>query len=461
MSAESVHSSAILFETGQVENLSGTAPTGPDNVVRSQWIDDAQRRWSALRVLVVALCFLLNALDGMDIVIMSYIAPVLSDDWALSPESLGVIFSASLAGMVLGCLFVAPLADRYGRRPTILWMLALITMCMMASGLATSLAQLVAARFVIGIGIGAILASMAALAAEFAPPHQRTLAVAVVNAGYPLGAVLTGLISVVLLPLHGWQAMLIGSSLLSLVALILASIFLPESLEFLLRRQPRQALRRANAVLDRLGEKRIRTLPTITEDHVDHSWRAVFARGRAASTVCLWIGVFMAFMTLYFAISWITKLATQAGLPLGSAIYVGTIFNLGAFFGTVAMGRIAQSLGLQRVAPVFLVLAAVLLVVFGAVSMPLTWVLATSFALGMAVYGGFNAFYALAAELYPAAIRGTGIGWAMGIGRFGAAGGPLLGGMMIGQGATLSVIMGVFAVPLLVAAVMASMVRRR
>ena len=416
-------------------------------------------RWSALRLLVLALCCMLNALDGMDIVIFSYIAPVLIANWHLSPGTMGIIFSASLWGMMIGCLFIAPLADRFGRRRLMLCMLAIIGGAMIASGLARTVPQLLAARFAIGIGIGAILASMAALVSEYAPANQAGLAVSIENAGYPLGAVATGLMTAKLLPIYGWQNILLGAGALSLLALAITAALLPESVDFLLSAQPRGALARANRIIARLGGTPVPALPPKPAAAGKFPVRAVFEQGRAGGTFALWIGVLTAFMSLYFTISWFTRLAAQAGLALDNAIYLGAVLNLGAFVGTIAMGGLGRILGERRVSTGFLVLAAFFLVLFGTMHWPFAGAMAIAFLLGTAIYGGFNSFYALAVHFYPSAIRSTGIGWAMGIGRIGAALGPMLGGLLLNQGFSLASIMYVFALPLLIAACSAPFVR--
>lgn len=149
--------------------------------------------WTPLRIAVVFICFLLNAIDGMDIVIMSYVAPVLKTAWALSPEVLGTVFSASLAGMAVGGLFIAPLADKFGRRPLIIALLTVITLSMLLSSQARNVYELIALRAIIGMSVGAFLASVTTMAADFAPKGQQGMVVAAAIAGYPLGAVLTGL----------------------------------------------------------------------------------------------------------------------------------------------------------------------------------------------------------------------------------------------------------------------------
>ncbi|MDR7260060.1 MFS family permease [Sphingomonas sp. BE270] len=377
-------------------------------------------------MLVLASSFILNALDGMDIVIMSYIAPVLAADWDLDPQRLGVVFSASLAGMTVGGLVIAPLADRFGRRPLILIVLSVITVTMIASGFSRAITEMVIARFIIGVGIGAILACVTAIAADFAPEGQRAFAVSLAISGYPLGAVLTGLASATLVPVHGWRPMLIGAGCISFALL---------PIMFLTIRESRNLSAAATGKAFRL--------------------RRVFEDRRLWPTLSLWLGIAMGFMTFYFVVSWITQLATVAGLPLNRAIYAGALFNLGGFLGTIFVGRLGARYGLPRVTFFTMAAAAILLTLFGAVAMPLAATLGMAMLMGMATNGGFNAFYGLAAELYPAEVRSTGIGWAMGIGRIGAVAGPLLGGVLMQGGFSLAALMATFAVPVLISAVAA------
>jgi MFS family permease len=383
-------------------------------------------RWTVASMLVLASSFILNALDGMDIVIMSYIAPVLAADWDLDPQRLGVVFSASLAGMTVGGLVIAPLADRFGRRPLILIVLSVITVTMIASGFSRAITEMVIARFIIGVGIGAILACVTAIAADFAPEGQRAFAVSLAISGYPLGAVLTGLASATLVPVHGWRPMLIGAGCISFALL---------PIMFLTIRESRNLSAAATGKAFRL--------------------RRVFEDRRLWPTLSLWLGIAMGFMTFYFVVSWITQLATVAGLPLNRAIYAGALFNLGGFLGTIFVGRLGARYGLPRVTFFTMAAAAILLTLFGAVAMPLAATLGMAMLMGMATNGGFNAFYGLAAELYPAEVRSTGIGWAMGIGRIGAVAGPLLGGVLMQGGFSLAALMATFAVPVLISAVAA------
>ena len=416
--------------------------------------------WTARQILVVAICFILNMLDGMDVLILSYIAPALSTDWQVTPERLGVVFSAGLAGMAAGGLLIAPMADRFGRRKLILASLVMMAGAMFGSAMAANIGELIVSRFIVGIGIGTVLASMAALTAEYAPPRHRTFAVGFLQAGYPVGATITGFVVANLLPIYGWQAMLLGAAILCTLSLPFVWLLLPESIDFLLTRQPKGALEKANRLLRSMGQPAVDTLPARKVHEANKAGvRGLLADGRATGTILLWMATISGFMTLYFVISWIPKLAVEAGLPAKDAIYAGAIYNIGAFVGVTLIGIAGTHFDLRRLILGYMSAAAVTLVLFGSVAMPLIATLATAFLIGVFVQGGFNGCYPLAASLYPPEARGTGIGWAMGVGRIGAVIGPMLGGFLLAAKVSLPVIFGVFAVPAVIAGICAAMIR--
>jgi benzoate transport len=419
----------------------------------------AEQGWAPLRIIVVALCFLLNMLDGADMLIMSFVAPRLAEQWSVSPESLGVIFSASLAGMAIGCLFVAPLADRYGRRLMILGSLALVAVAMIGSGYVTNVTQLMIMRLLVGIGVGTIGVSMTAMASEYAPPRYANFAVGFVQAGWPLAAVMTAFIAADVIPRSGWQVMLVGIGGLSAVLLVAMAVILPESLAFLEKRQPVGALASLNRLRARMGEAPLAALPPVASAGQGFSVVALLQDGRLRTSILLWTAVTLGYFVLYFVISWIPKLANQAGLPMDQAIYAGASYNAGAFIGTALMGWITVRYRINRVIALFFAAASVAMMVFGGVSLPLIATLIVAGLVGVFVNGGFNGFWGFAASLYPAEIRGTGIGWALGVGRIGAVLGPIVGGFLVGAKLPISIIFSIYTVPLILAAILCLMIR--
>lgn len=418
----------------------------------------AASSWSPLQIGVVAICALINALDGMDILIISYVAPAMAADWGMSFQALGMVFSAGLAGMMLGCVVVAPFADSLGRRPVILAALMLITLGTIGTGVVGSIGPFVACRVVTGIGIGTLLASIAALVSEYGPPGKRSIAIGIFQAGYPLGAVLTGLVSIQAIPHFGWQNTLIGAGLCSAVVLPVAFFWLPESIAFLEKRQPAGALTTINDLRRRIGVATLHALPPRATTGATPQIGRLFEHGLWRSTALLWFSTFASFAVLYFVTSWIPKIAVEAGIAADDAIWAGTLFNLGGFVGGLSIGWLATRWPIGGLIRTYLVLGAVLLLVFS-VPMPLALLLCVVTLMGCAVQGGFSGFYTLSAQMYPAEVRSSGIGWAIGIGRGGSIIGPMMGGWLLSQALPLWMVFFCFAVPLVASGITAALVR--
>ena len=392
--------------------------------------------WTRTGLGIVALCFAINMADGVDVTILSFIAPRLQTEWNIDSGTMGNLFSAGLIGMAIGGMFIAPLADRLGRRAVILAALCLMSVGMFASSSADSVPMLFAMRIIVGSGIGTVLAAMAALAAESAPPAQRNLAVGVVQAGYPFAAVFTGLIVAHALPIHGWQAMLLGAAVLTVVLLPAAWLVLP----------------RASLVPD--------NGPSGDGASAAGKVGQLFAPELRARTIALWCAVFFGLMVLYFIVSWIPKLSIAAGLSETDGIYAGALYNLGAFVGTMAMSFLALRVPLGKLVPVMLTCAGVAMVVFGSIAMPVWLTLIVAFIIGVLLQGGYNGVWPIAAGAYPGEVRATGVGWAIGVGRGGAVIGPMLGGYLMAANAPLPALFGAYCVPLLICASAAFLVER-
>lgn len=383
----------------------------------------AASAWSMRAFAIVALCFAINMADGVDVTILSFVAPRLQQDWGIGSDVMGNLFSAGLLGMAIGGMGIAPLADRFGRRRVILAALALMSAGMIASGFAGRVSELFALRVMVGAGIGTVLASMAALVAERAPPRHANLAVGIVQAGYPFAAVFTGVVVARVLPQLGWQPVLAWAGALTLILFPMTWALLDD-----------------DAALGASGPAS------------DRRVAALFSPEYRLSTLALWGAVFFGLMALYFIVSWIPKLAIEAGLSETNGIYAGSLYNFGAFVGTSLMSLLAVRVPLGRLVPAMLVSAAGAMLLFGSLPMSVVATLAVAFAIGVLLQGGYNGVWPLAASVYPAEFRATGIGWAIGIGRSGAILGPLMGGYLMAAKVPLPVLFGAYCVPLILCA---------
>ncbi|GAB3505735.1 aromatic acid/H+ symport family MFS transporter [Emticicia fontis] len=395
----------------------------------------------------------MNMLDGMDVLVISYAAPAISQNWGISPKALGIVFSSGLLGMTFGALLLAPIADFIGRKNMIIISAAIMGVTVYFTSFATSIYWLVVFRFISGLGIGCMLASTAALAAEYTPHKTKDFWVSFVISGYPIGAVLSGLTASKIIVEEGWQNMFQLAGIVTIISLPLIYFFLTESLDFYIKKQPKAALAKINAILIKMGFEAIEAMPDKSLHSPKASIESVMGKEFRLPTFQLWIALFFSFATLYFLTSWIPKLATDAGLSMQLAIYTATVFNVGAWFGIMTQGYFSSRYGLKKTIGTILILTGILMAIFK-IFIGSDAILYVFGLLGFGIQGGFVGLYAVAARMYPTEFRTTGVGWAIGIGRLGGIVGPAVGGILIGIGLSLSTNFLIFAVPTIIAGIM-------
>ena len=420
---------------------------------------ESSERMTPLHWGVIALCFALNMLDGMDVLVMSYAAPLVMAEWDVGAARFGAVFSAALVGMAIGAVALAPLADRYGRRRLVLLSTVVIGLGMIVTAQTDSLAALATWRFLTGLGVGSMLATLTAVAAEFSTPARRNLLVGLVLSGYPVGATLAGFVAAPWLESMGWRWLFQVAGAASLLFIPLVFALMPESRAFLLARQPRDALGRVNRIQRRLGLGELEALPPPAVASEKSGPGRLFEGRQQHDTPWLWATFFLSFLALYFLLSWVPKLAVNAGLPLNQAVYAGALFNLGAFFGILILGHASNRFGLQRMIILFFALTVGGMLLFGGLNVSLPILLAEVFLLGFFMQGGFVGLYAAAAQIYPPEIRTTGVGWAIGAGRTGAIVGPWVGGHVIALGWSIGTTFAIFALPCLLAVLTTAQLR--
>jgi benzoate transport len=422
-------------------------------------IDDG--RASAQQYLVVVLCMLFNMIDGFDITAMAVVASSVGSELSLEADKVGMIFSFALAGMVCGSILLAPMSDVFGRRKLIIAGLVLVGVSMIFTASATSLTDFVTLRFISGLGAGTLLASQAALAAEYSPEKYRSLAVTTVTCGYPMGAMMTSVVAGFIMPEHGWRGMFWFGGVATIFFAVVALALIPESLKFLLERRPANALRRANRILVRLKKQPLESLPEVNSDvstagnDVISNVSTLFRRGTRAKTLTLWVSFFLCFGTLYFLMSWIPTLMENSGYTAAAGRRAFFLFNFSAIIGIFVLGTLSTRWKLSNLVSVFLFSSAVLMVVFAFAPAVLGVLMAITFMIGFTQQGGFTGLYAIAAKVYPTEIRSTGVGWAIGLGRLGAVAGPWVAGFLIAAGLDMSASYVLFAVPMAIGGILA------
>lgn len=405
------------------------------------------------QIVAIALCVLLNALDGFDVLAISFASPGIAAEWGIDRAALGIVLSMELIGMAVGSIALGAVADRAGRRPTILGCLIVMAAGMAAAVFASGLPMLLVVRFATGLGIGGMLACTNAMVAELANARRRSLSVAIMAAGYPLGAVVGGTIASVLLASYGWRSVFVLGAAMTAACLPLALLLLPETVGHLVRRGGKDALARVNQVLIRLRHSPVAALPADNGDRRGVPVAELFTPALARTTILLTVAYFTHLMTFYFMLKWIPKIVVDMGFTPASAGGVLVWANLGGLAGGLAFSIATLRLGTRTLMSAGLILSFVMVVVFGRGYADLATLAVVAGIAGFCTNACMVGLYALVAEGFPARVRGGGTGFVIGVGRGGAALGPILAGAMFQAGLGLQAVAIAMAAGSLVALV--------
>lgn len=403
------------------------------------------------QIVAVAVCMAINALDGFDVLSIAFTGPQIAKEWLLPATQLGLLFSSGLAGMMIGSLVLSPFADILGRRAVVLCGLTMITVGMLFSGLAHGLTELALLRVFTGLGLGALFSSINTIVTEYASDKRKSLAISIMAVGYPIGATIGGVIAVFLIAYHGWRSVFFFGAAISAVLIPVAFVTLPESLEFLLARRPRNALARLNLLLRRMGHPALPVLPQIATVEAQSVF-AVFDRAFLSRTVLIVSAYFLAMLPFYFMLNWTPKVLVDQGLSVSTGISGAVVMNGVGVFGGLLFGVIANLVGLRQLTSLCMVLFFAAIAGFGAVGTNLALLLLLAAAVGFFMIAMISGLYATIGAMYPVRVRNTGTGLVLGFGRLGAVIGPYLGGMMIAAGWSRPAYCAILAAPLLIAA---------
>ena len=415
----------------------------------------AKQRFGRFQLLVYALCCLAMLGDGFDLQMMGYIAPALTRGLALHPGALGPAFAAGGLGVLIGNLGFAPVGDRFGRKPVILGCLAFFGIASLATALVQSLPALMAMRFITGLGLGGVLPNILALVAEYMPRRLKITLVGLVFLGFNIGASSVGAVTAFVLGQGwGWQGVFIVGGTLPLIVLPFIAWGLPESLNVLAQREG--AGRRIAATLARVD--RTLVIPAdarfVSSEGKEPGFPVMllFREGRARLTLLLWTISFLNMMTFFFLISWLPTLVNNAGLPEGEAVVIASLYSVGGIVALFVVTPLCDRFNRFAVLAAAYLIAAMAIVAIGLSGHAAIALGISIFLAGMFTFGSQNATNAVAANSYPTAMRSTGSGWVLGIGRFGQIVGPLWGGYLLALHWQGPSILYAVAVPITVAA---------
>ncbi|MBZ5696984.1 MAG: MFS transporter [Acidobacteriia bacterium] len=392
-----------------------------------------RRPLSRFQITTIALCGLVMVLDGFDAQSIGFLAPSMAETLGVPLKAFGPVFAGSLIGLMAASMAMGPVADRWGRKWSVVFSTLTFAIFAMLTGRANTFHEVVIFRFLTGLGLGGSMPNVVALTSEYAPKRLQHVLVTTLFCGMPLGALIGGLASSVMIPIWGWRSVFYLGGILPLVVSLVLIKALPESVRFLAVRggDPQKIAKIMAHVAPELANAPVTSLVSPDRRHEGLPVKHLFTEGRAFGTILLWVPYFMNLLIIYFIVSWLPALLRQAAMPISAGVAAISMFSSGGIIGSVVQGRLMNGFGAYAVLLTEFVLSTLFIgsLAFLTVSFPL--MMTVTFILGCSVQASQSGLSALAASFYPTAIRSTGVGWALGVGRIGSIVGPVLGGVML------------------------------
>lgn len=360
-----------------------------------------------IHIRVASLCFIVLFLEGYDITSMSYAIPSLIDAWHVKPAEFTIALTTGSLGLLFGALFAGLLADRFGRKTVLKGWTAVFGLFSLLTAFCTSLQSLAVMRFCTGVGLGGGIPVAIALATDFAPLKNPRRLVILMSSGISVGNTLGGFIASQIVRTTGWESIFVVGGLLPMLVIPLLTIFMPES----------QALRDPN-----------QTVKARPSD--------LFRNGMAPRTLILWMINLFNLVGNYFILFWLPAILHAKGLTPSSAVLATTLYAFGSIIGALVTAPIVDRFGVERIIAAILCVGAGCVLAVGLFNMPFAALCMVICGAGIGIGGCQHGINSVSGAMYPAAIRATGTGWALGFGRIGQIGGPLIGGGLLSLGWT-------------------------
>jgi MFS transporter, AAHS family, 4-hydroxybenzoate transporter len=393
-----------------------------------------ERGLSSFHVKLIVWSFFIVLIDGYDIGAIAFAAPHLVREWGISPKDLGPVFSSSLVGILFGSALFGWVGDRYGRKAALIGSNLLFGVFTYIAAHATNLDQMIWLRLIAGIGIGGVIPNVVAINAESAPRHLRaTLAIIAVGC-VPLGGAIPGLVTVQLVPTHGWQ-ILFSLGGIAPVVIALAAIFgMPESIKFMaLHESQRLKMERLIALIrpDMTVPPNARFVIEDEKQYPGFNPAYLFKDGLQVITPLLWLLFALNLMGYFFLLSWTPTLIAATKLPPNTAPLAGTLLQVGGTVGALLLCRWLQRHQFLAISIMFVLAVPAVGYIGYAGLTSQTAVLITTFIAGFLVLGIQSGINVVGALVYPTSLRANGSGWELGLGRIGSIVGPMVGALFV------------------------------
>jgi benzoate transport len=383
------------------------------------------------QMVVVVLTVLLNAMDGFDVLSIAFASPGIAAEWGIDRAALGIVLSMELIGMAIGSIFLGGVADKIGRRPTLIGCLIVMAIGMLGATTASSPVILSAWRIFTGLGIGGMLSATNAVVGEFTSKKARALCISIMVIGYPLGAGFGGLYASSLIEPYGWRAVFYLGATATGLLLPLLFFTVPESVHWLTRKQPEGALAKVNGSLSKLGLPTVSSLPVIAAAEQKKSVGDIFSPALISTTLLVTATYFLHILTFYFLVKWTPQILTMMKFSPAGAGRVLALANLGGAAGGAVFGILTARFGLKPLTVTILLLNSIAVAGFGRSPADLTTLTWLAIIVGFCGNAAISGLYSIVAYAFPTHVKATGTGFVVGVGRGGAVLSPILAGYLL------------------------------
>lgn len=425
------------------------------SVTVEQWLE--KRPVGGFQIFVTVLCGLAVFLDGISTQLVAYLAPAIHQALHLDHKQMGTVFAAGMVGLLIGGLICSLLADMFGRRRVLIASTLIFGAFTLATGAATSGTELLAWRFIAGLGLGGAMPIAITLTAEISPMRARSVMVMAMFCGFPLGSAIAGVLASAILPTYGWSAVFYTAGVISLLVAMALIVALPESLVFLVNHDADHS--RISATHRRIDPSTDDVLFSKDEAKRKMPVAGLFQDGRAAGTLIMWAIYFCSLMEIYFLASWLPTVLNQGGRSLANAALGTSMLQFGGVVGTLVFGQFMDRLNPHRILSIGYFGACLFIGAIGYLYKS-DIILPILFIAGMCLIGCQSGLSAIASVFYPTSARATGIGWNLSVGRLGSVTGPMLGAILLTSDFGVESMFICVAVPMLVAGILAVVLKR-
>ncbi len=407
-------------------------------------------RVSPLQKLIIFICLMIVIVDGMDIAIMGFVAPVIKHQWGITTTDLAPVMSAALVGLALGAVISGPLADKFGRKKILVTNLIGFGVFTFFAAVSTNVTELMIFRLIAGLFMGGVMPQAVTMVTDYSPMRINGRMVTIILSGFTIGAALGGFIAAWIIPHFNWHAMMIIGGILPLILALIVFLKLPESIGYkVLKQHPKEQI---DAIIHKMApdfdtSNKVFVLPKPKTNSVDNPVKAVISPFYLFGSFLLWWSYASGLFVVYLLGSWLPMMTNEFGFSISEASLITAIYQLGGPIGCVACGYLMDKINPHIGLIIGYTIAIIFMVFVGDVGHNFVLYSMMCFFIGMWMNGANAGINGISSAFYPIFARATGNSWMHGIGRLGAVASAFAGAYFLSLGWPASKIFLILCLP--------------